>query len=129
MKGAPPPPRRLRSSAMEQAKRMRPEDFRREGYLAEVNRRVLHPLGLALGVHLGAGAPPTLFVVDHRDDPEGIVFDPVDGPSSQDVRQKAAAIGREWEERRAAREKALGYMIQPIVMGDGDVVRFPGEAS
>lgn len=51
------------------------EEFRRLGYLQEVNRVVLHPCGLALEVVVSEdGTERFGGVWDYRDDPEGIVY-------------------------------------------------------
>ena len=85
-------------------------EFRRLGYLAEVNRRLLHPLGLALAITLDkSGVPIALEVQDHRDDPEGVYFDK---PSL--IARLAARVLAEEEKRRPAREAALGYWVQPL---------------
>ena len=56
-------------------KRMDPGEFRRLGYLQEVNRCFLHPLGLALEVVTEADGTTTFGEVwDYRDDPEGMIF-------------------------------------------------------
>lgn len=91
---------------------MDPREFQRRGYLAEVNRRVLHLLGLALFVDLGDDlAGDVLGVYDDRSDPEGWYFgDHIIGA----VAAKAADVQAEWEERRPARESALGWMVQPV---------------
>lgn len=52
------------------------EEFRKEGYLQEVNRRFLHPLGLALEVDRDDNGNEYLSGIwDSRDDPEGIIYD------------------------------------------------------
>jgi hypothetical protein len=85
--------------------------FRDGGYLAEVNRRVLHPLGLALALEEDAATGEVRFigVLDCRDDPEGIRFG---SPSA--YADKALLIVAEERRRRTAREAALGYWIQPL---------------
>lgn len=88
-------------------------EFQKLGYLQEVNRRFLHPLGLALeirGEEDGAGWELG-GVWDYRDDPEGVVFS--DPPDTE----KAARIDSEWRERTGPREKALGFMVQPPGQG------------
>jgi hypothetical protein len=114
-------------------------EFRREGYLAELNRRFLHPLGLALEVVAEAkcascgceredhwtdpGNPcpkcastddPLTSerlggVWDYRDDPEGIYF----GNDLAELGEIADHIAELWAKREGPRVAALGYMIQP----------------
>lgn len=78
------------------------------GYLQELNRKYLHPLGLALVVESGERGERTLHVWDGRDDLEGINFAP--GSISE---IKAANIRLEEVSRWPARQTALGYWIQP----------------
>lgn len=89
-------------------KRMDAGTFRHLGYLQEVNRRFLHPLGLALEVVLEEdGSVRFGDVWDYRDDPEGIVFEDLD------LAEHARRVEAEIRERRPARERAVGYWIQP----------------
>jgi hypothetical protein len=86
-------------------------EFRRLGYLQEINRRLLHPLGLALEVTIADDGTETISGVwDCRDDPEGVYFADVD----DDLRAKAVLVEERWRERRDPRVAALGYMIQPL---------------
>lgn len=90
---------------------MSPEDFRRLGYLQELNRQFLHPLGLALSVTVDEETGEWLGpILDMRDDPEGIIF-------GEDIQLgvKAGMIQRETKKRWEARQKALGYVIQPVI--------------
>lgn len=88
-------------------KYMQVDEFRNNGYLAEINRRFLHPLGLAMSVNLVTGE---YAILDERHDPEGRYM----GEPLDDVREKAAMIAAEETARRPAREAALGYWIQPL---------------
>lgn len=117
-------------------KRIDIAEFRREGYLQELNRRFLHPLGLALEVvvepcpcrdgTIEEGPPGATHTVtcptchgdkqrermggvwDYRDDPEGIYYDGQLDP------EKAGHIDALTKERFAPRKKALGFAIEPI---------------
>lgn len=85
------------------------EDFVDFGYLQELNRQFLHPLGLALEVRRhGDGTVELAGVWDARDDPEGIVFDP-----APDL-DKAARVGGDFLARSLIRSAALGYIVQPV---------------
>lgn len=90
-------------------------EFRREGYLQELNRRFLHPLGLALEVVIEEDGLRLGGVWDYRDDPEGIVYA---GSYARDLGRHAAHIDALWIERAPAREAALGYVIQPVAGTD-----------
>lgn len=92
------------------AGRMSVKEFRELGYLQEVNRRFLHPLGLALEVVLQEDGTETFGGVwDSRDDPEGFVF----GPNTIEP-DKAKRVYAEEDKREAVRKLALGYIIQPV---------------
>lgn len=89
--------------------RMDVKEFRESGYLQELNRRFLHPLGLAIEVVREEDGRETLGGIwDSRQDPEGISFE-----ISEDMPIKAAAIQAEWNRRAPVREAALGYVVQP----------------
>lgn len=82
------------------------EEFVRLGYLHEINRRILHPLGLALEVTQHEDGTETLSGIwDYRDDPEGVVFTDLDSV-------KMAFVRSAEEARKPARMNALGYWIQ-----------------
>jgi hypothetical protein len=60
----------------EEIKRIDIKEFRQLGFLQEVNRRFLHPLGLALEVIIDEKTEEEKLggVWDYRDDPEGMFF-------------------------------------------------------
>ena len=95
-------------------KSMTVDEFLKLGYLQEVNRRFLHPLGLALSVEVETDENGSMTAVafgeiwDERDDLEGIVY------RGSDLRPKAEAIDAEWARRQPPREARLGYMVQPV---------------
>lgn len=80
------------------------------GLLHEVNRQVLHPLGLALEVVEEAdGSCQISGVQDFRDDPEGMIFAPeVLSP------EKASRVAEMVHSRKEARRRALGFWVQPV---------------
>lgn len=91
-------------------KRMAVSEFVDLGLLHEINRRVLHPLGLALEVVVEAdGTVAFSGVQDAQDDPEGMIF-------AEDTLSphKAWMVEILEEKRRPAREQALGFWIQPV---------------
>lgn len=84
------------------------------GLLGDINRRVLHPLGLALCYEDdGTKAPPTIGLVDIRaNDPEGFTFD---DESLEDIRTKLESfMEEEGRARFEARKAALGFIEQPL---------------
>lgn len=98
--------------------RMSAGEFRELGLLQEVNRRVLHPLGLALEIVIAEdGSTRFGEVWDYRHDPEGIMF-AVDEDDNLDCvvdfKDRAVRVALEWERRRDARIARLGFMVQPI---------------
>lgn len=81
-------------------------ELRESGLLHEINRLVLHPLGLAMYVHTSADR---VGVFDMRDDPEGVYY------AEQTLSpEKATAVANLIEQRGPARIEALGYVVQPL---------------
>lgn len=79
------------------------EEMGEIGLVQEVNRQLLHPVGLALMRH----SDGTLTVLSDPD-PKGWVYD------NLDLRERAQAFAArqaEWHQRRQA---ALGYIVQPV---------------
>ena len=91
-------------------------EFRELGYLQELNRRFLHPLGLALEVVQERDGREYLGGIwDYRSDPEGLIFDEETlNPELQ------AAIDSEWQRRGQRRLDGLGYVIQPMPVEEED---------
>lgn len=86
--------------------RMDIAEFCRLGYLQELNRRVLHPCGLALEVIVNEdGTEQFGGVWDYRDDPEGMLFDAID-------QSKVEVIDAEIERHAAARIAVMGSVVQ-----------------
>lgn len=82
------------------------KEFVEFGYLQELNRQFLHPLGLALAVTVDDDDNHQLAgIQDHRDDPEGVAFASVDF-------DKYLNVSREQFNRSQPRLKALGYLVQ-----------------
>jgi len=91
-----------------EVKRIDIAEFREVGYLQELNRRFLHPLGLALEVVVEDDGTERLGSVwDYRDDPEGIYFE------RHDLAEKAKRIADMESARVQSRMDALGYFVQP----------------
>jgi hypothetical protein len=90
-------------------KKISAKEFREEGYLQELNRQFLHPLGLALEVIVNDDGTEVFGQVwDSRDDPEGIIFgdDLIDRDKVQKIFDESVA-------KAASRKEALGFVIQP----------------
>lgn len=98
---------------MEQRKFMSVKEFRELGYLQELNRRLLHVLGLAIEINIDPHGNETLGRIwDSRDDPEGIVFDDSIANTSE-FATKAEHIYEVEAERAKVRLRELGYAVQP----------------
>lgn len=98
------------------------EDVRALGIIQEVNRLLLHPMGLALAVvwdsqDAGFNAHGAMIaVVDVRDDPEGMYFEYA-GDHRQRLQQAQAkryAFAALAEGRARPRRAALGFFVQPL---------------
>lgn len=90
-------------------------EFMDSGLLHEINRLLLHPLGLALAVAFDPALPGALEterwqvgIMDERSDPEGWRF--AEGTLSP---EKAEAVLDTLLARRDARRGLLGYICQP----------------
>lgn len=94
-------------------KRINIKEFRAFGYLQEVNRLFLHPLGLALEVVVDEddGSEKLGGIWDYRDDPEGLIFANEDrGNDASKNRAKRVEAVR--QRKAKSRQDALGYVIQ-----------------
>lgn len=90
-------------------------DFRALGYVQEINRLFLHPLGLALYVFIdGDGIERLGGVLDARADPAGLTYDDL---TPQDA-VRAAGINVERRHRAKARYAQHGWVVQPLPEGD-----------
>jgi hypothetical protein len=99
-------------------KMMSVKEFCDLGLLQEVNRQVLHPLGVALSVFVDEDGNESFSDIwDCRDDPEGIAF------GDQNLEPKAFKVDQEMRARYGKRMDRLGFMVQPA----GDYTgKFPG---
>lgn len=96
--------------AMSEVKYINVKEFREFGYLQELNRQFLHPMGLALSVEVDDDGEESLNGIwDYRDDPEGIAY----GPEVMET-EKADRVREEATRRAPDRQEALGYWIQPL---------------
>lgn len=101
-------------------KRIVIKEFREKGYLQEVNRLFLHPLGLALEIVIHENGIESLNGIwDYRDDKEGMYYGINDPKISsldrvETFKKKADFISSEMSNRCRNREVELGFMIEPI---------------
>ena len=100
----------------EDIKKIDIKEFREGGYLQELNRRFLHPLGLALEVISEDGKEKLGGIWDYRDDDEGIHYDIEN--SDQERKDKILRNFNKIEKtmglRKAARVDKLGFFIEPV---------------
>ncbi len=82
------------------------DEFMAMGGLVEINRRVLHPVGLALGLD-----PSGWVTVYTTGDEEGWQY----GPGILgEVTGKSRLFAARWAEYELRRRAALGWMVQPL---------------
>lgn len=86
-------------------------EFRKLGFVQEINRRLLHPCGLALEVIVDTETGEEKFggVWDYRDDPEGMYYS--EGTLS---RTKAQSVVDLFNSKLKYRREAFGHIIQPV---------------
>lgn len=103
------------SASRSPIKLLDPKEFMEFGYLQEVNRKFFHPLGLSLIVDVDSdsGSVTLSSIKDDRDDLEGVIFD-TEKMESAKFLEKAVRVHEEFKKRAEVREKALGYVIQPL---------------
>jgi len=98
-------------------KRISAREFREFGFLQEINRQWLHPLGMALEVIVDEATGDVQFggVWDYREDPAGLRFE--EGQIDKDKAQRVADFA---EKKHRDREGLIGFVIQPIEVEDED---------
>ena len=92
---------------MQDPKELTSDQIRSLGIVQEINRQLLHPMGLAMFVVVPSGSTVCCGVYDMRDDPEGVVFQAFST-------ERAEMFARAFEERREVRESRFGWHVQPI---------------
>jgi len=98
----------------EQPKRMDIKEFRAFGFIQEINRQFLHPMGLAIEVIIDEKGNETLGGIwDYRDDPKGITY-AKEIMATKIAKEKADRVQEFKREKHMSRKKALGFVIQPI---------------
>jgi len=94
---------------MAEIKTISPKEFREKGFLQELNRRFLHPLGMALEITVDDDGSEQLGRIwDYRDDPEGMIF----GDKMLDSK-KSDHVARLLAEKADVRLRKFGYIVQP----------------
>jgi hypothetical protein len=91
------------------------KEFRSLGLLRELNRRFLHPIGLAMAVTIDEDTNEENlgYIIDSRDDPEGFIY----SQDTFETRKKASDYYDSLvESKRECRETLFKYptVIQPL---------------
>ena len=105
----------------EPIKYMNITEFREDGYLQELNRVFLHPLGLALQVNIDEDGSESLGGIwDYREDGEGIHYNLIgsDTKRQREFLKKSINIKNKVEKRGLIRQKLLGFIVEPIVVNE-----------
>jgi hypothetical protein len=96
------------------------KEFRAKGYLQELNRKFLNPLGLSMGFYQNLETGEEFFggIFDFRDN-FGDRISLIDAKNLteeelEDNRNKANFIQEEWEKRSKIRLEKFGYEIEPL---------------
>lgn len=93
-------------------KKMSAGEFRDEGFLQELNRQFLHPLGLALEVIIGEdGSAVFGGVWNCSTDDEGMIFDPSE--INDEFIAKAYHVEALRKKRAEIRRRRFGWTVQP----------------
>lgn len=88
-----------------------PEFLVENGLLFEINRLILHPLGLALEIELTDDGKFVFGKLwDCRDDAEGVLFSPDTWDDGQEKLDKY--MKSEGKEAHESRKKILGFIVQ-----------------
>lgn len=103
---------------MEEIKKIEIKEFREKGYLQELNRRFLHPLGLALEILIeNDGSEKLGGIWDYRNDLEGIYYDYANSNTERQNKfiKNKEFIDNEFNIRNKNRKNILGFDIEPII--------------
>jgi hypothetical protein len=93
------------------------KEFREKGYLQEINRQFLHPLGLALEIKIDDNGIEALGGIwDYRNDKEGIYYDVKNSNQTRknNFEKKFNYIDSESKRIGDNRLKSLGFIIEPL---------------
>lgn len=101
-----------RGSEAQEIKRISIKEFKEVGYLQELNRKFLHPLGMALEVLADDNDEYTLSGVrDYREEPDGMLFMDLSTPEHI---KRANRVEDEMVKKMNYRAQKFGYRIQPL---------------
>ncbi|MFW6310688.1 MAG: hypothetical protein ACOC1K_00470 [Nanoarchaeota archaeon] len=92
-------------------------EFREKGYLQELNRNFLHPLGLALSIKIDDDGNECLGGIwDYRNDKGGIYYNLSESNKDriEKFEKNRIFIENEFEKRKEKRIEVLGSIIEKI---------------
>lgn len=99
---------------MSEIKRIDIKEFRELGYLQELNRQFLHPLGMALEVIIDDNGNEKLGGVwDYRDDPEGMFY-AEEVVKLDKFKENMDRVAQELAVKAEYRQNKYGYVFQPL---------------
>jgi hypothetical protein len=93
------------------------KEFREEGFVQELNRQFLHPLGMALEIGKDTHGNEYLNGIwDYRDDPEGIIYAIETSGSDRKnaFKRKYNNVQKLQKEKAKSRKEILGFVIEPV---------------
>jgi hypothetical protein len=97
---------------MSEIKRIDIKEFREHGYLQELNRQFLHPLGMALEIVIDEDGNESLGGIwDFRDDPEGMLYHE-DIAKSRKFKGNIEFVRNQWLQKEKTRKEIHGFMVQ-----------------
>jgi len=93
-------------------------EFRESGFLQELNRKFLHPMGMALEVIIDDedGSESLGGIWDYREDDEGVYYDieHSDEETIKSFTKKAKFVEEHYNKVTQKRFKKLGFIVEPI---------------
>lgn len=90
---------------------MDPKEFREKGFLQELNRQFLYPLGLAIEMNIVNGVETLGRIWDYRNDPEGLLY-PEEVGEAEEFKGKMKNVKVLKEARVRTRQQLLGFVVQ-----------------
>lgn len=109
----------LKKNNMAEIVTMPVAEFRRLGYLQELNRNYLHPHGLALSIEVDENGNESFGIIwDYRNDAEGLIF--ADDLIDDKFLERANHLAMLFHTRASKRLEKLGYVIQPTKRSGDD---------
>ncbi len=106
-------------------KKMDVKEFRELGLIQEINRKILHPIGMALEVTIDENGEESLTGVwDYRDDKEGIIYDlkNSDRKRIEEFITKRNKVYDMTDRKKIHRYEKYGFVVEPIPLNDKESI-------